>query len=400
MIEPKTFYRELDAALSTIRTEKSDQNFFCTILITLHQTFGPTLHMRNSHIYEKRGNEFILTRSTRQKPRSNIAEALAADNDFIQRVLSGGSWIYDQPGEVDLFWPEGQDGKTSVAAIYVHNPVRRWIFVFELDVGWVYEEITLFLNAVRTAINYRLFSEMMENDLKRAEQIQKSLLPKASPRIPGYQIYGHSQAAEVVGGDFYDYFKFDDQDFGFFFGDASGHGIPAALLARDVVIGMRMGLAKEHRLVYTLEKLNEVIQKSTYATNFVSLFLGEIENDGHLFYVNAGHPPPFIVFEDEITDLDATGITLGFLPEMDLRRSYVQLNPGAVLVVYSDGIVEREKAAEEQFGIARLKELVLENREKTAEELVGMIFRKVYQFGKRTSWEDDASLVVVKRDSS
>ena len=396
MIEPKTFYRELDAILSTIHTETPGANLFCTILVTLHQTFGPTLKIRNSHIFEKRGDEFILTSSTRPKLRSRIVESVSKQSEAVQRVLKRGSCIYDDPAVSKDFVQSG-GGRITPAAISVHSPVRLWLFVFELEEGWVHEEITLFLNAVRTAINYRLFSEMMRNDLRRAEQIQKSLLPKMSPNIPGYQIFGRSQAAEVVGGDFYDYFQFDEQDFGFFIGDASGHGVPAALLVRDVVIGLRMGLVREHRLVYTLEKLNQVIQQSTYSTNFVSLFIGEIESDGHLFYVNAGHPPPFLVAGDEMHDLEATGITLGFLQEIELRRSYIRLEPGSVLVLYSDGIVEREGKGEEQFEIARLKELVVANQEKSAEEIVRLCFRRVYDFGSRTSWNDDATLVVIKR---
>jgi sigma-B regulation protein RsbU (phosphoserine phosphatase) len=250
---------------------------------------------------------------------------------------------------------------------------------------------------MRTALNYRLFSEMMKNDLKQAEQIQKSLIPKVSPQVSGYQIFGYSQAAELVGGDFFDYFQFEQDDIGVSLGDASGHGIPAALLVRDVVIGLRMGLAKEMRLVHTLKKLNQVIQQSTYATNFVSIFVGEIERDGHCFYVNAGHPPPFLVYGKSISDLEATGITLGFVKDIELTRSYIHMDPGSVLVLYSDGIVERHKNADEQFDISRLKKLIIENQDKSAEEIVQLVFQTVYDFGKQKPWEDDATLVVIKK---
>jgi len=298
---------------------------------------------------------------------------------------------------INEFGLDNSNERISLAVTTVHNPIKRWLFVFELQSGWVYEQVMLFLRAMRTALNYRLFSEMVGNDLQRAEQIQKSLLPKLAPDIKGYQINGKSQPAELVGGDFYEYFQFDKQDFGIAIGDASGHGLPAALLVRDVVVGLRMGLEKNMRLVYTLKKLNKVIQQSTYSTNFVSLFIGEFEQDGHLFYVNAGHPPPFVVDEDNIYDLQATGITLGFLPSIDLGRAYFRLNPGAVLVAYSDGIIERVRKEDEQFGIKRLKKLVLENHEKSSEEIVDLIFKTVYDFGRKKSWDDDATLVVVKR---
>ncbi|MCD6117741.1 PP2C family protein-serine/threonine phosphatase, partial [bacterium] len=262
---------------------------------------------------------------------------------------------------------------------------------------WVYEEIMLFLRAMRTALNYRLFSEMVGTDLERSEQIQKSLLPKFPPKIKGYLIAGRSQPADLVGGDFFEYFQFDQQDFGFAVGDASGHGLPAALLVRDVVIGLRMGLERNMRLVYTIKRLNRVIQQSTFSTNFVSLFIGEIEQDGHLFYANAGHPAPFVLDGNKFHDLDATGITLGFLPSIDLQRAYFRLNPGSILVAYSDGIVERHKNEEDQFGTDRLKALVKKNRDKSPSEIIDVIYKSVFDFGKKKQWEDDATVVVVKR---
>lgn len=397
MIEPKTFYRQLDAVLSTIHMEKSNKKFFVTILNELEQKFGEILRIQDSHVYELRGDAFVFIDTSSRRRDSGIAKSIPFSAEGIQQVMRYGILIYDKPElfqDVDL----KLDHETvTPAAILVHNPVRKWLLVFEFERGGVREEITLFLNAVRMALNYRLFSEMMHDNLVQAEQIQKSLLPKIMPQIEGYQIFGHSEAAEIVGGDFYDYFQFSEDDFGSCIGDASGHGLPAALLVRDVVVGLRMGLAKEMRLVHTLNKLNQVIQRSTYSSNFVSIFVGEIERNGHLFYVNAGHPPPFLVLGDDVHDLEATGFPLGFLPEIELRRSYIRLDPGAVLVLYSDGIVERHKDEDEQFGLTQLKELAVNNQNKKAEEIVELIFKTVYDFGKRASWEDDATVVVIKK---
>ncbi len=399
MIEPKQFYRELDAVLSTINKEKSDEGFFVTILNVLEEKFGEVLQIRDSHVYEQRGDDFVFLDTSPQQQDSAIARSIPVQSQGIQQVMKKGVVVFDQPGLLEGFDLKIDFESITVAAIVVQNPVRKWLLVFEIEKGRVREDVMLFLNAVQTAINYRLFSEMMQNDLKRAEEIQKSLLPKQAPKVAGYQIYGHSQPAELVGGDFFDFFQFSDEDFGGCIGDASGHGLPAALLVRDVVVGLRMGLAKEMRLVHTLNKLNHVIQQSTYATNFVSIFVGEIESEGHLFYVNAGHPPPFLVSGKSIQDLSATGITLGFLPDINLRRSYIWMPPESVLVLFSDGIIERHRNVnvEDQYGIDRLKKLVTENRRLSAKEIVQLVFKKVYEFAKRTPWDDDATLVVVKR---
>ncbi len=397
MIEPKTFYRELDAVLSKIDIEKSDKNFFIKILDELKKRFSAELNIKGSCIYEKRGDNFVLIHRDEEAGRLKIRETISGEVDSIKDIIRGGKKIVTSPEMLKDFVSEVNLECRALAAISIHTPVRKWIILFVLKEEWVEEEITLFLNAMRTALNYRLFSEMMKNDLVLTEQIQKSLLPKMAPDIEGYDIYGFSQPAAIVGGDFFDFYQFDEEDLVVSIGDASGHGLPAALLVRDVVIGLRMGLAKEMRLAHTLNKLNNVIQRSTYSTNFVSIFVGEIEQDGHLFYVNAGHPAPFLIKKDRIVDLDATGITLGFLPEVDLGRSYVRLENDTVLVLYSDGIIERERGEGEEFGIERLKKLVMENHQKSSKDIVSLVFDSVDEFGKRKSWEDDATLVVIKR---
>jgi len=394
---PKVFYRRLDEILSKIGKTKSDKNFFINILSALRKEFGKDLKIKKSYIYEERGTDYVLIHSINAGRKIKVRQSIPQDSSFVSLVLKKRRVIITMPEIVREMGVDDKGGGVTFAVTTVHNPVRRWIFAFELDSGWIYEEIMLFLRAMRTALNYRLFSEMVGTDLERAEQIQKSLLPKFPPEITGYLIAGKSQAADLVGGDFFEYFQFDKQDFGIAVGDASGHGLPAALLVRDVVIGLRMGLEKNMRLVYTVKKLNRVIQQSTYSTNFVSLFIGEIEQDGHLFYANAGHPPPFVVDGGKTYDLEATGITLGFLPSIDIRRAYFRLNPGSLLVAYSDGIIERHKNEEEQFGVDRLKTLVKKNRDKSPAEIIDIIFDHVFEFGKKKQWEDDATVVVVKR---
>lgn len=396
MIEPKIFYRELDAALANIGIQKSDENFYIKILNELQQKFGENLHFDGCYIYELRGNQFTCINATQVKSVSKMNLHFSVESGFAQSVLRHGSYIFNQSSTSIPNEDICRAGCTP-AAISVYSTDTQWLFVFELLEGWVREEISLFLNAVRTALNYRLMAEKVQSEFERAAQIQKSLLPRRPPEISGYDIAHRLIAAEVVGGDFYEYFQFDDRHLGFAIGDASGHGIPAALLVRDVVIGLRMSLSRDVRLIHTLKKLNQVIQRSTYSTNFISLFVGEIEEPGHLFYVNAGHPPPFIVQKGQIRSLESSDIVLGFLPEIDLHRNFVNLELGSRLVMYTDGIVERLNKEEEQFGLQRLQELALKNQDVSSEDLVDRIINEIYDFGGQIHWEDDASLVVIQR---
>jgi phosphoserine phosphatase RsbU/P len=395
MSDPKLFYRKLDSILTGIGKRTSDKNFLSSILTELMQNFGSDLQIIDGAIFEQRTKTYekIFTLGN-----YSWVKSVNSSSPAVQLVLKHESFIYDDTG----FWATFGNVKTDElilpAAIAVHSPERQWLIVFGLKNDWRREEVTLFLNSVKTAINYRLFSELIGDELQQAVQIQKSLLPQSSPQIAGYEIYGHSIPAELVGGDFYEYFEYGDDNFGISLGDASGHGLPAALRVRDVVIGLRMGVTNEYKVTHTLKKLNEVIQQSTFASNFVSLFLGEFEKDGHLFYVNAGHPSPFMISNKEIVELRSTGIVLGFLKDIELQRAYVHFNSGSVLVIYSDGIVERNNSAEEEYGLERLKKLVKENLQKSAKEIADLIFKTVYEFGSSANWEDDVTLVIVKRN--
>ncbi|MBN1465618.1 PP2C family protein-serine/threonine phosphatase [candidate division KSB1 bacterium] len=393
MTDPKTFYRELDALLATIRLEPSEGDLIPHVVDILEKTFAIPLNIQKGRIYEQRGQDFILTYPA--GPHAEWKKSFSAESETIRLAALHRSYIYDQPELNQSFFNKPQQ-PAQQAAIWVHNQEEHWMIVFQLAAGWVREEVSLFLNAVRTSLNYRLFTDVIGGHLEQAVKIQKSLLPKQSPKIRGYDIYGHSEPAELVGGDFYDYHDYEDGSFSFSIGDASGHGIPAALLVRDVVIGLRMGLAKELRLIHTLQKLNSVIQRSTFSTNFVSLFIGEIESDGHLFYANAGHPAPILVTPKGHHELEATGITLGFLPEINISRSHIHIPRDSVLVMVTDGIIERQAENEEQYD-ARLQKSVMENRQKSAKKICDLIFEDAFIFGNRTKWKDDATVVVIKR---
>lgn len=395
MTDPKTFFRELDALMATIRIESSAPNLLPYVIDILETTFGRQLRFGQGCLYELRGQDFV--RIYPENKTTRWTDKIPQNAESIRLAAQHRSYIYDHAELNEPLLALPTPDASYSTAIWVHNQEKQWLIVFELMPGWMREEITLLLNAVRMSLNYRLFTDIMGGSLEQAVEIQKSLLPKEALKVEGYDIYGHSQPAELVGGDFYDYHDYNDGSFAVSIGDASGHGIPAALLVRDVVIGLRMGLAKEHRLVYTLERLNRVIQRSTYSTNFVSLFIGEFENDGHIFFVNAGHPAPFLITADQHDELKATGITLGFMADVKLARSHIHMPPNSVLVMFSDGIIERGPDTEHQFGHKRLRDLIFKHRHQSAEQICKTIFDTVFNYDHRVSWEDDASVVVVKR---
>jgi sigma-B regulation protein RsbU (phosphoserine phosphatase) len=369
-----------------------------TIVKELGKTFGNDLHIGNGRIYEKNSVNYVLISPLSNNEKVKIETDLPINSPEVQSVLLNKTYIFDNSG-FGIGTKGGHKKEYAIpVAVTVRSQEHDWILIFELRNEWVREEIEFCLNAVRAVLNYRLLSESIKNEFEQAYLIQKSLLPTSSPVISGYQIAGKSQQAELVGGDIFDYYNFSDEEFGFCIGDASGHGIPAALLARDAIIGLRIGLENNMKMVHTLKKINRVIFQSVFSSRFISIFYAEMELNGNLFYVNAGHPSPLLMYKDEVTELESTSIVFGALSEIDLRRSYVKIHPGSVLVLFTDGIIERQNSNGIDFELERLKEVIAKNKHLTAEEILNAIFQTANRFGNTGKWKDDATVVVIKRD--
>lgn len=398
MIDPVTFYRKLEALLNQINTGANNTYFLTTVLRAIEEAFGEELCIRNGRLYEDQHGAFMLFREDNDESLPDFSTPDQIEGEAVQLVLKHGSYIFDAT-QSRAFKRVSED-TVPVAFVVIRAPNERGLFVFDLAEGWVREEVLLCLNTVRSALNNRFYTESIKSNLAQAAQIQRSLLPERSPSLEVFDVAGRSQPAEDVGGDLYDYYRFQDGALGICIGDASGHGIPAALLVRDVVTGLRMGVEANLKISYTIKKLNQVIHQSSYSTQFVTLFYGDVEENGNIFFINAGHPPPLLIKNDAIEALDATGTVLGPLSEFDIYRSYAHMDVGANLVLYTDGIIERTDRTGDQFGVERLQSCILAHQGLDASSMVEVLFDEVYAFGESRPWEDDATIVVVKRKAA
>lgn len=397
MIQPKVFYRKIDALLSKISQEEGEKSLLPSVLKELVSSFGEDLHIKSGRLYRQGRKHFVLVKNLDKVNRRRAGSSLDLNQPVLQSILQQGSYIHGDP--TVTFGPkvEGQKGHLALAAFVVEEDNNRWLMMFELGRGWEREEIEFCLNTVRTVVGYRIAAERFQSDLRQAAQIQLSLLPDGPPPITGYQVAGRQIPAELVGGDLYDYYPFDDGCFGVAVGDASGHGLPAALLVRDIVTGLRMGIEKELKIRHVFDKLNRVIHNSRLSTGFISLFYGELESNGNLFYINAGQPPPLLFSQEKIQELSIGGIPIGPLPETEFKRGFAHLDHQGVLLLYTDGLIERKSKGGHQFGIQRLKELLLKHRADRADQILDLIFDYAQKFGKVAKWEDDITVVVIKR---
>jgi sigma-B regulation protein RsbU (phosphoserine phosphatase) len=236
--------------------------------------------------------------------------------------------------------------------------------------------------------------------LRQARRIQSSILPKRSPLYGRYDINGRTDLVESVGGDFYDYIPITDKILGIAIADVSGHGLPAALQVRDIHMGLRMGMSRDLKIVRTVERLNSIIHHSTLTSRFVSMFYGELELSGLFIYVNAGHPPPmYLSAAGEVTRLEEGGAVLGPLADATYERGFVRMQPGDVIVLYTDGITETHEGATgsvNEYGFARLAEVASAHRTAPADEIISAIYADVRDFCGGAPAEDDRTVVVVR----
>jgi len=146
-----------------------------------------------------------------------------------------------------------------------------------------------------------------------------------------------------------------------------------------------------------VERLNRIIHESRVTTRFVSLFYGEVEDDGSLMYVNAGHPHPLHFHGTSVTPLIQTGLVLGPTANATYTRGYRRLEPGDALLMYTDGMVEAHDSDDVEFGVGRLSRAFLELREKPCDEIARELIGRVNEYAGGEEPEDDRTVAVLKR---
>jgi len=252
--------------------------------------------------------------------------------------------------------------------------------------------------------NARLLKEeqaliRMQEELRLANDIQTNLLPATTPQIDGYDIAGRSIPAKEVGGDYFDFILLDGNRFAFCLGDVSGKGMPAALLMSNLQAAVRAQTMLKTSAVDCCKGSNTLLFHSTTPEKFVTFFFAILNSETHeLHYSNAGHNYPFLFADGENPkELTTTGIVLGALEFSPFEERALKLEPGNLLVLYSDGITEAMDAEDEEFGETRLVELVMKNPDVSAERLTDIIFDAVKSYAGDSPQLDDMTLVIVKR---
>jgi serine phosphatase RsbU (regulator of sigma subunit) len=260
---------------------------------------------------------------------------------------------------------------------------------------------TLSAEAALAIENARLYREALdkakfEQELKVAAAIQQSLLPVANREGAYFSTAAASIACRAVGGDFFDYVDLPSGCFGFIVGDVAGKGSPAALLAAAVLGMFSVEATYQAGAAPLMTRLNHGLFRRAIEARFLTSFYGILANDGSLTYCNAGHNAPLLVSDSGIRRLETGGVVLGLFEHATFEEETVQLQPGDLVVLFSDGVTEAMNPDNDEFTDDRLIACANAQRGKTPQEVMDALLADVHTFCAGAMQSDDITVVMVR----
>ncbi|MGA3186254.1 MAG: SpoIIE family protein phosphatase [Bryobacteraceae bacterium] len=358
-----------------------------------------TLEGGQLQVRAARGDGFQISTTVRERV-LNKKESLLVRDAQLDKALREHMSIVEGKVRSMIAVPL-QTNDRVIGLIYVDSPHLIREFSRE-DLNL----LTVMANVAAIRIEHARLSEIeeaeraMAKDMQQAALIQQRLLPEKAPVAPGLDIAGRTKACRTVGGDYYDYLAFPDGRIAILVGDVAGKGMPASLLMSSLQARVQVLFEDGDDLARKIGRLNKAVTANCPDNRFITFFMGVIDpKTGEFVYTNAGHNPPVVVRADgEFETLKgAGGVILGILPMATYQEARTNLNPGDVLVLFSDGVTEAADPTDDEYGEERLGALVASMKDRPAEEIVEAIHNTVMAFTQGAPAADDITVVVVRR---
>ena len=366
--------------------------------------------------------EVLLRQKFRRKTRSgqlslifaqNGVEALKRleDHDDVDLVLSDinmpemdGLTLLQQLGNLDY------DLRAVMVTAYgdmknIRTAMNRGAFDFVTkpidfdDLEATIDKTLEHLVIMREALRSRDELVALRQELGVAAQMQESILPTDFPRDPRFELHASMTPAREVGGDFYDFFRLEDERLGIVVADVSGKGVPAALfmmVSRTLMKGTAIG---EGDPAACLTEVNQLLTESNEESMFVTVFYSSFNPEtGHVEYANAGHNLPYVVKPSgQVQQIDCSpGLVLGVLPEFDFPGGDLDLEPGDVLFFYTDGVNEAMDENGEEFGDERLTRVLAEAAGSSAADFSQRVVEAVHAHAGEAPQSDDITCMTLR----
>jgi sigma-B regulation protein RsbU (phosphoserine phosphatase) len=312
---------------------------------------------------------------------------------------------------------ERNDLKTVIVSAYgdmenIRTAMNRGAYDFvtkPIDFKDLETTIEKTLSEIVKFLNSKIIEEQLEalnHDLDMAARIQQKILHQEFPVFPDddrFDIFANMIAAKHVGGDFYDFFKFDDDRMVFFIGDVAGKGMPAAIymaVCRTMLKAIGSEVADPAECI---EKVNNMLIPESDISTFVTVFYGVLDlKTGELSYCNGGHNLPYIqTKEGDVKELENVGgLLLGKFEDAPYDMTTVQLNPGDTVVTFTDGVTEAEDENDGFYDEERLISYLEKHPSKSLESLVKGVFLEVMKFTGAAAQSDDITVLTVRYGSA
>ncbi len=243
----------------------------------------------------------------------------------------------------------------------------------------------------------------VQMSLARASMIQQKLMPKSDPQVDGFDIAGKSISCDETGGDYYDFINSDDwgqEKIGIVVADVIGHGISAALLMTSVRASFRERILSPGNGVLIVSDVNKRLVRDIEELNlFITMFYSEIDLKEKCFrWVHAGHESALFYdpSKDTFDTLGGEGLPLGVMEEWVYQESKIQIQPGQIILIGTDGIKEACNPQNEHFGNERLQTVIRDHYQKPAKDILDEVFDALENFRNQAERKDDETMVVIK----
>lgn len=403
------FFRELFERVAKIMSMEDLIDYLSQTLMTGLDLSSLTLLVKNESVFEVRqtagnvnvaGVPFAPNSSTVSHLKRNLRPAVLDKDHFDPwRLLA----TKEEAQSLDRLHAQmllpfvGRTGLVGFAAL-----AQRGDRGFSLYDLYLFRQLGKHVGlALEAAMTLEVLSKetahraSVNRELELARDVQERMFPQRAPLIPGATIAGRCISAQAVGGDYYDMFLTVEGNVCFALGDVSGKGISSALLMATLRASLRT-LILDNDLAPTqlVFKLNRLIHEASAQNRFATFVVFFYDHRSHsLTYVNAGHNPPLLLRGEQVTRLERGGSVLGLFPDCTYEQETIQIEPGDLLLIYSDGVTESIDPAGDEWCEEGLIDAV-KLRRKGAEAIVDDVFRKLQAFANGTPQPDDITLLI------
>jgi serine phosphatase RsbU (regulator of sigma subunit) len=339
------------------------------------------------------------------------------DNDsVINRIRDGKKFFWDElsdryrvsVNEKEFEWARQNDisvtipmisGGELIGALNVGKKINSEDYTAaDLDIlTQASNQTALALQNIKLQSAY-LEKKRMDKELEMARNIQQQLMPQSIPHVDKLEICGDSRPCHEVAGDYYDIINIENNYTVLVIADVSGKGAGAAMIMANLQASIRLGVHLSDELADFVTRVNDLIYSNTSPYEFITFFMGIWDPAKNvLYYVNAGHNAPLLIDKDnKVTQLEATGMVMGIMPNQPYEEKYVRIYEGSLLVIYTDGLEEAFNPSGEQFGQQRIIDTVIKNKDASCRSIIKALNDEVLMFTNGVPLHDDVTMIVAK----